>query len=45
MQFSKEDVVYVIVMSRTSFRVNLRSIVLPECQGTPWSKHPIHVPR
>ena len=29
---------YVLIMSRTRFRVNPHSIVLPECQGTPCSK-------
>ena len=29
---------YVVIMSRTSFRVNPHSILLPECLGTPWSK-------
>ena len=29
---------YVIIMSRTSFRVNPHSISLHECQGTPCSK-------
>ena len=34
---------YVTVMSRTTFRVNLLSIVLPECQGTTCSKQAPHL--
>ena len=29
---------YVIIMSRTRFRVNLHTLKLPECQGNPCSK-------